>query len=38
MKKLTFVLPLALTAILFSCGGDKESDIAGETVDTTVED
>jgi len=36
MKKLSLVLPLTLGVILFSCGGNKEADEAGDHLDTTA--
>lgn len=36
MKKLSLVLPFTLGVLLFSCGGNKEADDAGEHVDTTA--
>ncbi|MBK7669451.1 MAG: hypothetical protein IPJ32_20175 [Sphingobacteriaceae bacterium] len=36
MKKLGLVLPLTLGVLLFSCGGNKETEDAGEHADTTA--
>ncbi|MBP7808519.1 MAG: hypothetical protein KA163_04460 [Bacteroidia bacterium] len=36
MKKLSLVLPLTLGVLLFSCGGNKDAEDAGEHVDTTA--
>ena len=36
MKKLSFVLPLTLVTLLFSCGGNKGTDEATDAVDTAA--
>ncbi|HWY11531.1 MAG TPA: hypothetical protein VN026_09405 [Bacteroidia bacterium] len=36
MKKLSLVLPLALTTLLFSCGGNKAAKEASDDIDTTA--